>query len=63
MRFIILMYLHYHKQVARLGRVTVISDARGLGVGPQLIQVFIEYCKTTAITLFIYMHYQKKGIL
>ncbi|KAL9542312.1 hypothetical protein MBANPS3_008671 [Mucor bainieri] len=43
------------EHVARLGRVAVLSSARGLGIGPKLIAEFIEYCKANEYHT-IYLH-------
>lgn len=41
--------------VARLGRVAVISSARGLKCGPRLIKIFEEYCIENKFDT-IYLH-------
>ncbi|KAI8643510.1 acyl-CoA N-acyltransferase [Parasitella parasitica] len=48
--------------VARLGRVAVLSNARGLGIGPRLIKVFIDYCKSNRFhTIYLHAVSEKRG--
>lgn len=50
------------ENVARLGRVAVLSNARGLGVGPKLVKEFIEYCKSNGYhTIYLHAVTEKKG--
>ncbi|KAG2201518.1 hypothetical protein INT46_002893, partial [Mucor plumbeus] len=50
------------KNVARLGRVAVLSNARGLGIGPKLIKEFTEYCKSNGYhTIYLHAVTEKRG--
>ncbi|KAK4509808.1 uncharacterized protein ATC70_007112 [Mucor velutinosus] len=50
------------ENVARLGRVAVLSNARGLGIGPKLIAEFIEYCKANGYhTIYLHAVSEKRG--
>ncbi|GAA5814257.1 hypothetical protein MFLAVUS_007751 [Mucor flavus] len=48
--------------VARLGRVAVISSARGLKVGPKLIDIFERYCIEQGYhTIYLHAVSEKRG--
>ncbi|CAO3611609.1 unnamed protein product [Mucor fragilis] len=50
------------ENVARLGRVAVLSSARGLGIGPKLIAEFVEYCKACGYhTIYLHAVSEKRG--
>lgn len=49
-------------KIARLGRVAVVSDARGLKIGPQLINVFTQYCIDSGYdTIYLHAVSEKRG--
>ncbi|KAF1806893.1 acyl-CoA N-acyltransferase [Mucor lusitanicus] len=50
------------ENVARLGRVAVLSNARGLGIGPKLITEFIDYCRANGYhTIYLHAVSEKRG--
>jgi predicted GNAT family N-acyltransferase len=49
-------------KVARLGRVAVISSARGLKVGPKLIETFEKYCIDNGFhSIYLHAVSEKRG--
>lgn len=48
--------------VAKLGRLGVLSSARGLYIGQQLVKAFIDYCKNNGFhTIVLHSQYPRKG--
>jgi predicted GNAT family N-acyltransferase len=50
------------ESVAKLGRLCVLSSARGLYIGQKLVKAFIDYCKENGFhSIFMHSQYPKKG--
>ncbi|KAG2229972.1 acyl-CoA N-acyltransferase [Thamnidium elegans] len=48
--------------LAKLGRFAVLSDARGLYIGQQLVKSFIQYCKENSFnTIVLHSQYPRRG--
>ncbi|KAF1798386.1 acyl-CoA N-acyltransferase [Mucor lusitanicus] len=48
--------------VAKLGRLAVLSSARGLQIGRLLVEAFVEYCKTSGFnTIVLHSQYPRRG--
>lgn len=48
--------------VAKLGRLGVLSSARGLYIGQKLVKTFIDYCKQNGFhSIVLHSQYPKKG--
>ncbi|KAI9247044.1 acyl-CoA N-acyltransferase [Sporodiniella umbellata] len=50
------------ENTAKLGRLAVFSQARGLYIGQKLVKTFIEYCKTNSYsTIVLHSQYDRRG--
>ncbi|KAG2204618.1 hypothetical protein INT46_009727 [Mucor plumbeus] len=48
--------------VAKLGRLAVLSSARGLQIGRLLVEAFVDYCKKNSFnTIVLHSQYPRRG--
>lgn len=48
--------------LAKLGRLAVLSSARGLYIGQKLVQTFIQYCKENDFhSIVLHSQYPRRG--